>query len=245
MDIDNLLRRAGEQWRARHCSPAAMPDFERSSKRPGRAGTARRRMIPLFAAAVVLIVAAVTVLPQILRTAPADTQTPTSHGSGPAELPQLATPYWPNPIHGVAVASISEAQRQVPFKITRIPTLPEPYRVLLNPGRPAHARVVVLQYRTSYGLVDEYEYLPEISMRGFRAFIKHWVALNGKKSTEGTMTDVRLTGGYHAALTTAANNRTSDIQWIEPGVEYMIIGPSLTRRDCVTLANLQASAVRN
>jgi len=160
-------------------------------------------------------------------------------GNSRAELPQLPMPHWANPIAGVTVASIGMAQHQVPFKLSTIPGLPKPYRILLTPGRPANARVVVLQYRTSHGLVDEYEELPEVSMRQFQTVIKSWVGLNGKKGTEGTVTAIRLTGGVPAALFTAANDRTSSIRWIEPGVEYMIMGPRLTKRDCVRMANLQ------
>lgn len=168
----------------------------------------------------------------------------TAHSDGPTGVPQAVMPDWANPIAGVEV-SITKAQRQVPFKITRIPTLANPYRVLITPGRPADARVVVLQYKTSYGVVDAYEELPEVSIRRFRAVTNYWVGLNGKKGTEGTVTAVQLAGGYFAALSTAANNTTSSIRWIEPGVEYMIMGPSLTNQDCVTLANLQASATRS
>lgn len=161
-------------------------------------------------------------------------------GNNREELPQAPMVHWANPIGGVIVASIRKAQRQVPFKISTIPGIPKPYRILLTPGRPANARVVVLQYKTSHGLVEEYEELPQVSMRQFRTVTKYWVGLNGKKGTTGTVTAIQLAGGYPAALSTAANKRLSSIRWIEPGVEYMIMGPRLTKRDCITLANLQA-----
>jgi hypothetical protein len=47
-----------------------------------------------------------------------------------------------------------------PWQLQVIPTLPKPYRILLTPGRSPADSVVVLQYRTSSGLVNEYEETP-------------------------------------------------------------------------------------
>jgi hypothetical protein len=39
-------------------------------------------------------------------------------------------------------------------------------------------------------------------------------------------------------ITTSADGGTSDIRWIENGVEYLIRGPSLSKTNCVHLADL-------
>ena len=93
MDIDDLLRRIGEQWRARHAAPLAPPEFDRAAGDPAqRTGPLGRRVvIPLVAAAVVVLVAvAATVLSRTLRGAP----TPVTAGtasSSPTGTPSSAS----------------------------------------------------------------------------------------------------------------------------------------------------------
>jgi len=159
-----------------------------------------------------------------------------AHGSQDRGLPQEATPNWTNPIGGVE-GSMRAAQTRVPFKLHLILGLPRPFRILLTPGRPRDLRVAVLQYNTQWGLVDEYEEIPQLSLRQFRAVISYWVGLNGKTGTEGSTAAVKLVDGSPALMTTSADGGTSDIRWIEAGVEYKIRGPSLTRTECITLAN--------
>lgn len=158
-------------------------------------------------------------------------------GSQAGALPQEATPNWTNPIGGVHEGAMRTAQRQVPFKLHVIGGLPRPFQILLTPGRPRDLRVVVLQYNTQWGLVDEYEETPQLSLRQFRAVIRYWVGLNGKPGTAGSTTAVKLADGSPALITTSADGATSDIRWIEAGVEYKVRGPSLTKKVCVTLAN--------
>jgi hypothetical protein len=158
-------------------------------------------------------------------------------GSQAGAIPQEATSNWTNPIGGVNEISMMTAQTQVPFKLNVILGLPRPFRILLTPGRPRDLRVAVLQYKTQRGLVDEYEETPQLSLRQFQAVIKYWVGLNGKPGTQGSTTAVKLTDGSPALITTSADGGTSDIRWIEAGVEYKIRGPSLSKKDCITLAN--------
>jgi hypothetical protein len=161
----------------------------------------------------------------------------TAHVIQAGELPQEASPNWINPIGGVHETSLATVQRQLPFKLHVINSLPSPYRILLTPGRPRALRVVVLQYHTQWGLVDEYEEMPQLSPRQFRAAIRYWVGLNGKAGTSGTTTSVKLADGSAALMTTSADGGISDIRWIEAGVEYKIRGPALTQKECLTLAN--------
>jgi len=160
----------------------------------------------------------------------------TANGVQAGRLPQEASSNWANPIGGVQ-RSLMTAQQQLPFKLHVILSLPRPYRILLTPGRPSALRVVVLQYRTRWGLVDEYEETPQVSPQQFRAVIKYWVGLNGAPGTEGTIKSVRLADGSAALMTTSADGGTSDIRWIEAGVEYKIRGPFLSQKQCVALAN--------
>jgi hypothetical protein len=152
-------------------------------------------------------------------------------------LPQEARPNWTNPIGGVNAGSVSAAQSQVPFALHVITGLPAPARILLTAGLPSDLRVVVLQYNTQWGLVDEYEETSQLSPQQFQAVISYWVGLNGQPGTEGSTTAVTLADGSPALITTSADGSTSDIRWIEAGVEYQIRGPSLTSQECATLAN--------
>jgi hypothetical protein len=101
--------------------------------------------------------------------------------------------------------------------------------------------VIVLQYRTSSGLVDVYEELPQVGPREFRKVIASWVALNGQPGTSGTATAVMVRGRYPGLMTTTADGSRSDIRWIDAGVEYSIRGQSLTKQACIHFANELAS----
>jgi hypothetical protein len=133
----------------------------------------------------------------------------------------------------------------VGFQLHSISTLPPPYRILITPDRPLKQRVMVLQYHTSAGLVDEYEEAPQLNRSEFRAMVKHWVGLNGKPGTEGSSAAAQLKGGYPATITTTASGSTSDIRWIQTGIEYMIRGPSLTKTDCIRFANALILSVQS
>ncbi|HET6948983.1 MAG TPA: hypothetical protein VFI47_01305 [Acidimicrobiales bacterium] len=59
MDTDDLLRRAGERWRARHSLPLALPDFEEAAMpapTSPRKWPRRGVLIPLAVAAVVALI---------------------------------------------------------------------------------------------------------------------------------------------------------------------------------------------
>ena len=154
---------------------------------------------------------------------------------GAGEQPPV--PNWKDP-GGSAVASAAAAQKRVPFRIRLLPG-PQPYRILVT--HPLGTAIVVLQYREPFGLVDIWEETPQITARQFRRVITQWVALTGDPGTSGTGTSVHVRGRYPALITTTADGRPSDIEWIQAGVEYLIRGPTLTRRDCVRLASQLAS----
>jgi hypothetical protein len=150
-------------------------------------------------------------------------------------------PNWNNPIGGRVEASVAAAQLDMPFHIRTLPAFPRPWRILDTRGLPPASRVIVLQYRTSLGLVDVYQETPQVSLREFRKFIASWVGLNGQPGTSGTATAVMVRSRYPALMTTTADGGRSDIRWIEAGVEYSIGGPSLTKRACLQFANELAS----
>lgn len=54
-----------------------------------------------------------------------------------------------------------------------------------------------------------------------------------------------LDRGYPAMITTTASGSTSDIRWIQAGIEYMIRGPSLTKSDCIRFANALILSVQS
>ena len=159
--------------------------------------------------------------------------------SGAGEQPPV--PNWSNPIGGRVEASLAAAQVHMPFHVRSLRTFPRPWRILETPGGPRASRIVVLQYRTSSGLVDVYEETLQVSLSEFRKVIASWVALNGQAGTSGTSTAVMLRGKYAALMTTTADGRRSDIRWIQAGVEYTIRGPSLAKQDCLHFANELAS----
>jgi hypothetical protein len=159
--------------------------------------------------------------------------------SGSGEQPPV--PNWSNPIGGRAEVSMAAAQLHMPFRLRSLPTFPRPWRIFDTPGLPLASRVIVLQYRTSSGLVDVYEETPQVSPGEFRKVIASWVGSNGQPGTSGTATAVTVRGRYPALMTTTANGSRSDIRWIEAGVEYSIRGQSLTKHACIHFANELAS----
>jgi hypothetical protein len=91
VDIDDLLRRSGEQWRARHSAPLALPDFEEKTVSAPRRGARRGFLIPMAAAAATVAVIAVVL---VLR-APTGVPVaggPTGTGSPAATAPGTPTP---------------------------------------------------------------------------------------------------------------------------------------------------------
>jgi hypothetical protein len=150
---------------------------------------------------------------------------------------QPPAPDWKDP-GGKPVASAAAAEQRVPFRV-HLPSGPPPYRILVT--RQPGTAIVILQYREPFGLVDIWEEMPQITGRQFRHLISQWVALNGNPGTSGTSTGVHVRGRYPAPITTTANGRRSDIEWIQAGVEYLIRGPTLTRHDCDRLASQLAS----
>lgn len=159
--------------------------------------------------------------------------------SGSGEDPPV--PNWNNPIHGRVETSLAAAQLHMPFPVRSLPGFARPWRILYTPGVPSDDRIIVLQYRTSAGLVDVYEEMPQVSAGEFRKVIASWIALNGEPGTTGTASAVMVRGKYPGLMTTAADASRSDIQWIQAGVEYTIRGPSLTKRACIDLASELAS----
>lgn len=159
--------------------------------------------------------------------------------SGSAE--DLAAPNLTNPIHGRVEASLAAAQLHMPFRLRSLREFARPWRILDTPGLPPGDRIIVLQYRTSAGLVDVYEETPQVSAGEFKNVIASWVALNGEPGTSGKASAVMVRGKYPGLITTAADGSRSDIRWIQAGVEYLISGPSLTERACVHLASELAS----
>lgn len=159
----------------------------------------------------------------------------------PGSGEQPPVPNWNNPIGGRVEVSMAAAQLHMPFHLRSLPTFPRSWRILDTPGLPPASRVIVLQYRTSFGLVDVYEETPQVSPGEFRKVIASWVGLNGQPGTSGTATAVMLRGRHPALMTTTADGSRSDIRWIEAGVEYSIRGRTLTKHACIHFANELAS----
>jgi hypothetical protein len=161
-------------------------------------------------------------------------------GCLPGAGEQLPPPDWQNPAGGIPVASATAAQRQVQFRIHLMPGRP-PSRILLIGLDSAAPAVVVLQYGTSFGLVDVFEQKAQLTVRQFRHVIDWWVGRNNNPGTSGTAASVRLRGKYQALMTTTADGSRSAISWIEAGVKYLIEGPAVDQQDCVRLARQLAS----
>jgi hypothetical protein len=155
----------------------------------------------------------------------------------PGSGEQPPVPNWNNPIHGQVEASLAAAQSHLPFHIRSLPGFARAGRILDTPDLRPRDRLIVLQYRTSSGLVNVYEETPQVSAGEFRKVIASWVATNGQPGTSGSSTAVMVRGKYPALVTTASDGSRSDIRWIEAGVEYLITGPSLSKLACIHFAD--------
>ena len=174
---------------------------------------------------------------------PALSATRSSHSDGGAPA-DAGGSSWQNPIDGVAVASLPDAQQDVDFPLVTMPNMGSPSTILVTPNESAADTVVVLQYQSSSsGLINVYEEATTMSSAEFQNVINSWVALNGQANTTGSSTAVTLSNGLPGLITTTSDGSNSDIRWIQGAVEYTIRGPSLTQQSCTTFANSLAGAV--
>lgn len=150
--------------------------------------------------------------------------------------PSKSAANWLDPLNGVPVASVAAAQHRAGFRL-RLPRGMRPDQVLITPGVPAAYRVVILVYRTRFGLADVFEQRGQLTQRQFRQTIRRVVAVSISEGMRGTQTAVTLRGRVPALITTSDAGRLSLIEWFEAGMRYTISGPSLSKRDCVVLAD--------
>ena len=150
--------------------------------------------------------------------------------------PTKSTANWLDPLNGVPVASVAAARHRAGFSLRLLRGM-RPDQVLITPGVPAAYRVVILVYRTRFGLADVFEQRGQLTQRQFRQAIRRVVAVSISEGIRGTETAVTLRGRVPALITTSDAGRLARIEWFEAGLRYSISGPSLSKRDCVILAD--------
>lgn len=215
-----------------------LPSIPRASSSVGCGRSTGRARLIIALLACLTVGAALTAC-----SSPAQSST-ANHPEGGAPLgPGQGGPAWQNPIGGVTVSSLADAQQHVKFPIIAMPGLGQPSTILITPDQAPVDTVVVVQYQnSSSGLINVYEETTDMSSSDFQDMINSWVAVNGKPETAGSATAVTLNDKLPALITTTEDGSNSDIRWIQGGVEYIISGPSLTQQTCTTFANALSSA---
>jgi hypothetical protein len=151
-----------------------------------------------------------------------------------------AADFWSQaPWHGggVQVASPADAQQQLPFHMLT-PRAPDGLRGIYLPpgGRPSDLMAVWFVYKSAkYGWVWVSQSLPDVSDPAQRQ--AGWgddVAHDGDPGApQCEVTTIR--GATQSLLCTSDSGGT--LEWVEDGVQFRIMGPTLTRQDLLGLAN--------
>jgi hypothetical protein len=138
---------------------------------------------------------------------------------------------WSNPIDGVPVASVSEAEASLPFQVHVPQGLGEPVKILVSEfSVDPETNVVALVFDTTrYGRVVVTEHLPEVPAEEYDAAHQALLELNGGPDTHGTFEIIEIRGGANALVTSSQDGSESTIFWLEDGIEFIVKGPDIGR----------------
>jgi hypothetical protein len=138
-----------------------------------------------------------------------------------------------DPIAGVAVASIEEAQARVGFTISEPRGLGLPVEVMISDDLPRASRGIALLFDTErYGRVFVLEHPPEVPTDDYERSIRGLVeSADGDRSVHGTLEVVRIRGGTRALLSVSGDGASAMLFWLEnPDVEFVVGGPLVDER---------------
>jgi hypothetical protein len=90
-----------------------------------------------------------------------------------------------------------------------------------------------------YGRVVVQESQPDTSLADWKAANKFAVSMNGQPNVYGTAEIASVRSGLEAQITTDASGKPSIIDWRDDGGALLVIikGPTLSRDDCIGIAN--------
>jgi hypothetical protein len=165
---------------------------------------------------------------------------PSAATTGPYFDGGRGPPNWDNPISGEIVASLQQAESQLPFE-PRLPRgLGTPVKILVSPDseEPANeARGIAFLFDTAdYGRVVVVEGRDDVPLAEFEAMIRTLVAEKGKPNGQGYVESVVIKGGTQAGLFTGAHGELT-LEWREGNVRFTLSGPTVSKDDIVSLAD--------
>jgi hypothetical protein len=149
---------------------------------------------------------------------------------------------WHNPIGGVEVETLHEAQAALPFEIHEPKALGAPKEILSTPVDESapEDRVLALVYETKeYGLVLVEEHLPDVPVEEYQAGLEQLVEQSEGPNTQGSASLVTIRDGVEALLTVSEDESRAEIWWLhDDSFEMIVRGPELDPTTCIALANL-------
>lgn len=136
---------------------------------------------------------------------------------------------WSNPIDGVTLADISDAERAVAFEVGPVRGLGRHSKILLSrPEWPMAQRVLALLFDTdSYGRVVLIRHRAEMSKADFITSSSNLESMNGDPNVHGTFDRLTIRGDKPALLTASEDGAEATLFWYENGLEFIVRGPQI------------------
>ncbi|CAN5309551.1 hypothetical protein BH20ACT24_BH20ACT24_08510 [soil metagenome] len=149
---------------------------------------------------------------------------------------------WHNPIGGVEVGTLHQAQADLPFDIYEPKGLGAPTEILISPVDEItpESRVLALVYETKeYGLVVVEEHVPDVPVEQYQEGLQRLVEQSKLPNAQGSASLVKIRVGIEALMTVSEDESSAQIWWLQDGTFEMIIrGPNLDAPSCIAVANL-------
>jgi hypothetical protein len=147
---------------------------------------------------------------------------------------------WTNPIDGIAVASISEAQPYFGFEIYD-PALEGSRTIFISDPETTAVgdRVIAFLYTTPKTVLAIQEHFPDMPVANYYEDNDRLVA---DVEGHGSFRQVILSDGGRAYMSVSPSGAHAEIWWLRSGkFEISIRGPALTTSQAIALANLVSS----
>jgi hypothetical protein len=149
-------------------------------------------------------------------------------------------PNWDHPIGGEAV-SLRKARQSVIFDVVVPRSLGDPKSIFATSPTEAATlpqdRAVAFVYDTSrYGRVNVVEHIPQVPLDRYDTQNQEVVELAASPDVGGSAEIVVIRRSKKALATTAEDESRSSIFWLEGNIEIVVRGPSLTKEQCIQIA---------
>jgi len=203
-------------------------------------GTApmRRLFRAILASGVTLVAVSCASPSSGVRQGQESTSLPEPSASQVTDLPFRPEINWDNPIDGIAVDSVAEAEAATGFDVIVPQNLGTVSAIFVSGSDvPDDNRVVALIFDSTYGRVDVLENLPPLPTDEYLASqIQYVESHRDNPHLVGSVSIVHIRGSLQGLLTVTGDARWSALFWLENGLEITVWGPELVAEDSLAIA---------